>query len=153
MPWLNGFSLSSVSYTSFVMKTIFQPRSHSPAAPYREPSIRPACGILWSSRWNYAVPRLVKVWIVKCSPRTDSESFSSSREQACVNTGQDKVLIYPRVWRTRISWITRFQAYLKCLLFQEGLTVKRKRRCKKFPRCNVWTGLAEEGGLQLRAQV
>lgn len=55
---------------------------------------------------------------MKCSPRTDSESFSSSKEQACVNTGQDKVLIYPRGWRTRIS--------LKWLLFQEWLTVKRK---------------------------
>lgn len=96
-----------------------QLHAHFSAPLYREPSIRAARGILWSSRLNYAVPRQVKVWIVKCSPRTDSESFSSSREQACVNTGWDKVLIYPRVWRTRIS--------LKCLLFQEWLTVKRKR--------------------------
>ena len=63
---------------------------------------------------------------MKCSPRTDSERFSSSREQPSVNTGQNKVLIYPRVWRSRISWITSFQAYVQCLHIQEWLTVKWK---------------------------
>lgn len=71
---------------------------------------------------------------MKCSPRTDSEIFSSSKEQACVNTGQDKVLIYPRGWRTRIS--------LKWLLFQEWLTVRRKRSQLRH---NISRGVICEG--------